>query len=41
MDVRKDIDARVYERTEARYRDFRQDTRWADLEDDFVRSTYP
>ncbi len=41
MAVREDIDARVYERTEARNRDFRQDTRWADLEDDFVRSSYP
>lgn len=40
-EVMRELSARVLERKQARDRDYRQDTRWADLEDDFVRSTYP
>ena len=39
--LEKEFNRWLRDAKEALYRDFRQDTRWADLEDDFAHSTYP
>ncbi|MCP4446443.1 MAG: tetratricopeptide repeat protein [Myxococcales bacterium] len=39
--LERELKAMIRAEIRAKHRDFRQDTRWADLEDDFAHSTYP
>lgn len=39
--LERELTAMIRAETREKHRDFRQDTRWADLEDDFAHSTYP